>query len=189
MISMPQRIQRNRQWRRNFCSSCLMLLPFTNSFTSSPTTSDQQCTTSSSKSSKSSTSRNTVNTRNRFFNAVPSSRLFSTTPSINETNHTRLISFVTDLEGDKGYFNRFIQASRILDFEDVEPNLSPGLDYFPYDKRVIFQHSIEEEMEHMISRHKGEHDDDDHKSNHNVNVNSATLEVDPKQSILPVSYL
>ena len=79
-----------------------------------------------------------------------------------------------------GYFKRFIQASRILDFEHVEPNLSPGLEYFPYDKRVVFQHSIEEEMEHMI--HKGEHDDDVHKSNHNVN--SATLEVDPKQSIL-----
>ena len=30
--------------------------------------------------------------------------------------------------------------------------------------------------------HKGEHDDDDHKFNHNVN--SATLEVDPKQLIL-----
>ena len=84
-----------------------------------------------------------------------------------------MIAFVTDSEDDEGYCNRFIEASRILDFEDVEPkpNFSPGLlDCFPCDKLVVFQHSIDEEMEHMI--HKGEHDDDDHQSNHNVHSRS-----------------
>lgn len=58
---------------------------------------------------------------------------------------TRLISFFSDVEGDAGYFDRFVRASRILDFEKVEPNFSEGLDYFPYDKRVVFQTCAEEE--------------------------------------------
>ena len=90
------------------------------------------------------TSNISTGTRNRFFDTVPpSSRLSSTTSYINEINSTRLNAFIPDIEGDKGYFNRFIQASRILDFEDMEPNLSPELDCFPYDKLVVFQHSMD----------------------------------------------
>lgn len=52
---------------------------------------------------------------------------------------SRYISFVTDIEGDKRYFDRFVENSSILEFEAVEPNLTPGLDFFPYERRVTFQ--------------------------------------------------
>jgi hypothetical protein len=67
------------------------------------------------------------------------SRLFSSASLKLDDSKTRLISFVTDIEGDGLYFDRFVNNSTILDFEEVEPNLCPHAhDYFPYEKRVVF---------------------------------------------------
>lgn len=139
---MPQRIQRYRRSRWNFCSSYLMLLPFTNSFISSPTSSGQQCSTIT-------TSNPSTGTRNRFFNVVPSSRLPSTTSFINETKYTRPTLFV-------GLFP-LSQTSLLLTTFDRRGNGT-------YDTQRANMTTV------------------DHPSNHNVN--SATLEVATKQSIL-----
>ena len=93
-------------------------------------------------------------------------RLYSSTPlklevaEDNTCTNKRLISFISDIEGDAGYFNRFVKTSRILEFEEMEPNFSPGLDYFPYNKRVVF---------HPTST------DEDEDDGNNVETNSSDL--------------
>ena len=74
------------------------------------------------------------------------------------------------MEGDAGYFDRFVRNSRILDFECVAPTIPVAiesnsnstdefsLDYFPYRKQVIFQtHDSQQEG------NDDDHDDDDDK--------------------------
>jgi len=66
----------------------------------------------------------------------------STEPSFPQPVVQR-ISFITDIEGDAAYFDRFIQTSRILNFEPAIPNFDDTLplDFFPYDKQVAFTKS------------------------------------------------
>jgi len=57
-------------------------------------------------------------------------------------HYSRLISFITDIEGDASYFQRFVENSHVLDFEPIYPNFdrsSHELNFFPYDHRVIFR--------------------------------------------------
>jgi hypothetical protein len=70
---------------------------------------------------------------------------------------------VTDIEGDKRYFDRFVENSSILEFESVEPNLTPGLDFFPYDRRVTFKYCYDKNAAH----HDDENDDDIHQDSIN----------------------
>ena len=152
---MSQRLQNNSKiWRQSFSSGCFsslaitMLLPFTTSFisnTSSPLRGGRG------RSRERRRAIHSLSSNESRFSPIPSSRYFSTTRLNQEAKHskheqhTRLISFVTDIEGDKAYFDRFVETSRILQFQDVEPNFAAGLDYFPYDKRVIFHHSQEDD--------------------------------------------
>ncbi len=79
---------------------------------------------------------------------ISQSRLLSCATSTSENSKTRTISFVTDIEGDALYFDRFVNTSKILTFEEVEPNFDPSADsYFPYKKRVIFKPEIGENEE------------------------------------------
>ena len=104
---------------------------------------------------------------------------------------SRFISFITDVEGDAGYFDRFVRNSRILDFECVAPTIPVAiesnsnsnsnstdefsLDYFPYRKRVIFQtHDSQQEG------NEDDHDDDEDKDTEHV-INS---DMDWENSIL-----
>ncbi|KAL7496190.1 hypothetical protein ACHAWT_004412 [Skeletonema menzelii] len=70
-----------------------------------------------------------------------SSKLSSTFPSS--------ITFLTDVEGDGHYFDRFIHRSKILGFRTTQPTYGPFNEgnwnlgthdplYFPYDKEVVF---------------------------------------------------
>lgn len=58
----------------------------------------------------------------------------------------RQIVFLTDVEGDAAYFDRYVRNSHILSFRPVQPRLNNdndnnnNSDYFPYDKEVIFLH-------------------------------------------------
>ena len=82
----------------------------------------------------------------------------STTNTLNEINKNdnnkpqnrhrhRQISFITDVEGDANYFDRFVENSNILEFEYVKPCFDSqpkkehdsNIDFFPYNKRVIFR--------------------------------------------------
>lgn len=74
-------------------------------------------------------------------------RYASSTTDAASNEDKRLISFVTDIEGDKAYLDRFVDISKILEFEAVQPNLSPGNDFFPYDRHIVFKHAdIENHM-------------------------------------------
>ena len=59
-------------------------------------------------------------------------------PSEDIGERTRLISFITDIEGCAKYFDRFVEKSQVLEFEKIQPNFTDGPDFFPYDKRVKF---------------------------------------------------
>jgi len=52
----------------------------------------------------------------------------------------RRISYITDPEGDRDYFDRFIELSKVVKFESVTPNFDGTLPlkYFPYTKHVVF---------------------------------------------------
>jgi hypothetical protein len=50
----------------------------------------------------------------------------------------RLISFITDIEGCANYLDRFVNISKILKHQAVEPQFHPGDAYFPYDKQIAF---------------------------------------------------
>ena len=55
---------------------------------------------------------------------------------------TRQVSFLTDVEGDAAYFDRFVENSRVLCFQSTSPNLdrtSSGGTFFPYNKQVAFR--------------------------------------------------
>jgi hypothetical protein len=72
-------------------------------------------------------------------------RLYSHSKSFCSTSipKTKLISYITDIEGDAMYFDRFVNTSKVLKFESVEPNFCrSSKDYFPYDKHVVFQDEI-----------------------------------------------
>ena len=70
----------------------------------------------------------------------------------------RQISFITDIEGDASYFDRFVQNSKVLDFESIKPNFGSCAndkentvnDYFPYDKQVIFKCISNDSMEGQL---------------------------------------
>ncbi len=65
------------------------------------------------------------------------------------TSFPSSITFLTDVEGDGHYFDRFIQRSKILGFRTIRPTFGPynkgnwnfgthDTSYFPYDKEVVF---------------------------------------------------
>ena len=55
------------------------------------------------------------------------------------TRAKRRISFLTDVEGDAAYFDRFVENSRILTFRESEPKLDTTAEkFFPYTKCVDF---------------------------------------------------
>ena len=88
----------------------------------------------------------------RLFSTEIDSTATTTTSSASSSSSSpkRLISFITDIEGDGMYFDRFVYNSKILDFESVTPTFHDENqnndaaynyhdDYFPYEKRVIFK--------------------------------------------------
>jgi Calcineurin-like phosphoesterase len=50
--------------------------------------------------------------------------------------HLRCISYITDIEGDKSYLERFVQQSHVLEWTPRTPDAS-----FPYDACIDFSHS------------------------------------------------
>jgi len=50
----------------------------------------------------------------------------------------RRISFLTDVEGDRDYLDRFVELSRVLTFKPTRPSLDPTRPYFPYSRCVDF---------------------------------------------------
>lgn len=132
---------------------------------------------------------NTHETNEEYINSCgTSSTSISTscaaTRTCTHTKKKRMISFITDIEGDASYFDRFVQNSLVLDFEPVQPcctigihnNSSAGeddkntntndyqgqksnLDFFPYDKHVIFRDS---DKNYFYDRH----DQNDEKLHH-----------------------
>jgi hypothetical protein len=60
---------------------------------------------------------------------------------ISPSESTRRISFVTDIEGDRDYLDRYVQQSRVLRFRetDTKSMSADKLQYFPYDHRIEFQ--------------------------------------------------
>jgi len=57
------------------------------------------------------------------------------------------ISYITDVEGDAEYFDRFIEISKIMRFEAATPNFDETrpLEFFPYTKQVVFLESSDAE--------------------------------------------
>mmetsp|Transcript_26481 Transcript_26481/g.58053 ORF Transcript_26481/g.58053 Transcript_26481/m.58053 type:complete len:658 (-) Transcript_26481:32-2005(-) len=79
--------------------------------------------------------------RRPFSSTTTTTTTATTTASSTPYNtRTRQISFLTDVEGDAAYFDRFVANSRILCFEPVTPNtdINNGEEYFPYTKQVAF---------------------------------------------------
>lgn len=102
-----------------------------------------------------------------FTTATTRSSNYQDDTSSNNTNKKkkkRLISFITDIEGDASYFDRFVEKSRILDFEPVEPSLASdgaddscnykrgrnNLDFFPYNKQVVFRKDVHYENDNEL---------------------------------------
>ncbi|KAK1747815.1 hypothetical protein QTG54_001778 [Skeletonema marinoi] len=98
-----------------------------------------------------------INFRIRYFNNRKSCRyihsssitLSSTQSKNNEAAFPSAITFLTDVEGDGHYFDRFIHHSEILGFRSIQPSFgackkgnwnfgSHDPKYFPYDKEVVF---------------------------------------------------
>lgn len=72
----------------------------------------------------------------------------STGSSKGATNKRRLVSFLTDVEGDREYLTRYVNQSRVLAFRDTDPIVllqsdgtgrgeSPSM-YFPYNHCIDF---------------------------------------------------
>lgn len=84
----------------------------------------------------------------------------SSSSSVPQQSTTR-VTFLTDVEGDGQYFDRFIQHSKVMKFRSILPSFAFGEekydddgksnnnikwnnlgkwdeDYFPYDKEVVF---------------------------------------------------
>lgn len=85
--------------------------------------------------------------RLRYFNT--SSSIASRQSKNEATTFPSSITFLTDVEGDGHYFDRFITQSKILEFRSIQPtfgscdtaNWNLGThdpEYFPYDKEVVF---------------------------------------------------
>ena len=73
---------------------------------------------------------------------------FSTTSSSTHPQQKRKISFITDIEGDAKYFDRFINNSQILKFEECQPKTSKDDFYFPYSHHVVFKSSSSSSSDH-----------------------------------------
>jgi len=75
-----------------------------------------------------------------FSTKISSSETESTTLSSPLDNFSKRISYITDIEGDGAYFDRYIEVSKILKFESVTPNFDETnpLEFFPYTKHVVF---------------------------------------------------
>eukprot|EP00978_Attheya_sp_CCMP212_P049549 scaffold679537_cov51-Attheya_sp.AAC.1 len=58
---------------------------------------------------------------------------------IDHDDLTLKISFLTDVEGDGAYLDRFVQNSEILKFQTVTPRWDRTGSFFPYDKEIVFQ--------------------------------------------------
>lgn len=81
---------------------------------------------------------------------IHSSSISSLQSKNEATTFPSSITFLTDVEGDGHYFDRFITQSKILEFRSILPkfgacdnaaNLNLGThdpEYFPYDKEVVF---------------------------------------------------
>ena len=52
-----------------------------------------------------------------------------------------LISFLTDVEGDGLYFDRFVQNSKVLEFKPRSPTFKAD-DYFPYSHELAFKEDV-----------------------------------------------
>ena len=78
------------------------------------------------------------------------STTLSHTPSVK-----RKISYITDVEGDAKYFDRFVNNSQILQFEECQPKTSKDGFYFPYSHHVVFKSSTS----------SSSHNDDDNDQN------------------------
>lgn len=69
----------------------------------------------------------------------------STSSTLNRKRRTRQVSFLTDVEGDAFYFDRFVETSRVLCFEPVNPKFDrpsaqgDGNGFFPYNKQIAFR--------------------------------------------------
>jgi hypothetical protein len=78
------------------------------------------------------------------FSTIRSSRKrqLSSAAVLHNNFDTRRISYITDVEGDKDYLERFVRRSKVVSFTPCQPQVNSSLDhdtYFPYTHQIDFQ--------------------------------------------------
>lgn len=106
------------------------------------------------------------------YSSSSSSTYMSSSSSLPQQSTTR-VTFLTDVEGDGQYFDRFIQHSKVMKFRSIIPSFGEEKydddgksnnnikwnnlgkwdeDYFPYDKEVVFiDHNDDDDDDYGMS--------------------------------------